>query len=400
MDQLFDKNPLEAKLDPLKIIIIVGLGLFLLFFPKIGFATDFFDEDFDDYSLGEFYGNGVWDVSATNSFFITSDVWKSFPQSLEINIASPLKFILKDKGSNVSEGVFKFSVKAEELASSTSNYFLFYGYDNNGKYVFYGQCESNNSGNFIDCCYNNFVGEPCGDNTIASSTIPSSWLDIYIQWNTNASPSQMRVKSGSTNWSDWEITRNDDSAGVRVIKFESWHPSISGISYIDSFIQSEEYGVCGSGQDCIYCYNQNDCENNGCYWIELPFYGLSVCNPFDPYIETATGTQFNFTDYYATNSEFSTPTAFISRLASATQPYLLVLSSWIGNFAELFDLSEAQLRGEQLGNSIPRARGYLNFFDGIFSDLPLSEILLFYLVVLIGIIIFRVIRQIKKLIAV
>jgi len=232
--------------------------------------------------------------------------------------------------------------------------------------------------------------------TIIELEVPTTWHSIQFQ----LTESSIRVKVDNFNWSAWQELYADCD-GLSLFQLVDGHENYAQYNefYFDSFTQGEGYGICGSDEDCLYCDNQTDCENNDCYWIQLPFPFVWVCSPYSGIIQTATGTQYDFSSYYASNSQFTTPTDFINRLASATQPFLVTLSSWLENFSDLFDLSEAQEKGEQLGNAIPKARGYLAFFDGLFADLPLSGILLIYLVILIGIIIFRIIRQIKKLIA-
>lgn len=361
----------------------------------LGFAFDsfagYFDDDFDSYSIGEFYGNGVWTIGATGTYFISGNTFLSYPNSLFTILGSGV-LMSKDYGANITDGRFKFSVSAPATATDQNARMIIIGQDTDGDDCFKYDLKFIQVDEFSFRYFN----RGGSDITLITYDVPTGFHSSQVEWRAG----EMKYKVDESVWSDWEDNRDANCDGVAEIEISSFSGKVAEQLYFENFIQTEAYGICGSGADCLYCSTESDCENAGCYWIMLPFPFAWVCSPVDPLIETATGTQYDFTSYYASNSQFSTPTDFISRLASATQPFLLVMSGWLESFSDLFDLAEAEERGEQLGNAVPQARGYLNFFNSLFADLPLSEIFLIYLVIFIGIIIFRVIRQVKKLIAV
>jgi len=104
-------------------------------------------------------------------------------------------------------------------------------------------------------------------------------------------------------------------------------------------------------------------------------------------------------NYYSEHSErFATSTPIFSSMAETFTP----LITWVGNtilfFNTYFDPETAGNRGEEIGNSVRVARGYLESIDDFFGDLPISTIFIFYLITAIVIIIYRLVRGILTII--
>lgn len=390
-----NKNPLERKFSTLKLALVLSLGLFLLIFPNSARAY-LFEDNFDSYDVGSLTdpSQGSWSRSwsAGSDWFATTSQAQSGSISAVRNPPAGT-YCLKKTGEAIDNtGYFSFWIYVDNFATTT-NYTRF----------------------SLDVATDTCSGEPypmsiflrsptsteelsvfgSGDGSSENyleNIGQDEWIFIEMSWNLVADTIKYRIDNGS--WRQFAL--NDPVNEVDTFYWFTPSSGLLGDIYLDTL---KTLGICGSGDNCVLCYSQSDCEMAGCYWVEMPFPFVSNCIATLSPIETATGTQFDFDIYYATNSQFSTPTAFITGIAEATQPFLVILSSWLENFSDLFDLLEAQEKGQQLGSAIPQARGYLDFFNSLFSNLPLSEILLVYLVVLVGLIIFRIIRQIKKLIA-
>lgn len=391
MSRIEEKKLLERKLGAIKLILVLGLGLFLLASPKIAVAY-LFEDDFDSYpSFGSVCGHGDWGCFLTyDQDYLTTT---TIAQSGNISIVRVEwgAYCLKKTGDPIENtGCFNFWIYPDDWATSTS--FTWFSLDNSSE-----SCAENNwlkirlkaptsteelsvygYGDSVE----NFLGNISKD----------EWSAIDICW--SATEDVVKYRLNFENWLEFDL--NNWSGTVDTFYWLTPVGGLKGNIYLDSITT---LGVCASGDNCIFCSTQSDCEIVGCYWLEMPFPSVSACIPSSALIEIATGSHFDFPDYYATNSLYATPTFFISRLSVATQPFLSIISSWLENFSDYFDLIQAQEKGQEMGFAVPQARGYLVFFNSLFADLPLSEILLVYLVVLVGIIIFRIIRQIKKLIA-
>jgi len=384
MSHKSNKNRTGKKISALKLVLVLGLGLFLLIFPKIAVGLTIL-EDFDSYNLGTLIDEiGNWQ-DVPFPAIVSDDQSVSAPHSAKYT------FDFRNAYLNVSEGnrQLEFDVFFSDCSEPNHTQFSFNTATSTGS-VSLGHFDAYSTTS--DACEIRGYYFPAGYQVI-TSVATGTWNTFKFEQNSVGGLDYIKYSIGAIT-TDW-LTANTTTRDIR--QFLSYNNA--DLNFFLDDIKGGE-GTCGQGDNCIFCSTQTSCENNGCYWIELPFPFVWVCSPFGPFIETATGTQFDFNIYYATTSQFATPTVFISGLAIATQPFLLILSSWLENFTELFDLAEAQSKGLQLGNAVPQARGYLDFFNSLFADLPLSEILLVYLIVLIGIIVFRIIRQIKKLIAI
>lgn len=387
------ENSLGAKFSALKLILVLGLGLFLLIFPKIGEAY-LFEDNFDSYELNQsIHLQGDWEVYTTydRDYFTTSSI--THTENISIVRIGDGAYCMKKEGEEVEDvGYFSFWIYPDDWATSTS-------YTSFSLDPYPVGCAG--AGNLEIRLFAptsteelSVYGRGDGGLNFLGNIDKGEWSAVNFYWNKIQDVVKYRLKF--ENWSEFNL---DEFGTVNAFLWMTPVDGLTGNIYLDT-IKTTEAGVCGFGEDCIFCSTRATCENYGCYWIEMFFPIARVCVEASPLIETATGTHFDFDTYYATTSLFATPTAFISRLAQATSPILLILSSWLEGFSDIFDLAEAQQKGLQLGNAIPQARGYLGFFDSFFAGLPLSEILLVYLVILVGLIIFRIIRQIKKLIAV
>ena len=104
-----------------------------------------------------------------------------------------------------------------------------------------------------------------------------------------------------------------------------------------------------------------------------------------------------WTDYYATSSDtFATSTALFESMAGALGPLVDKMAEFILYVKDYFDASKAMEKGTELGQAIPKARGYLVTIDD-FINLPLSSFVTFYFLTLAVVISYKIILTVIKL---
>lgn len=107
-----------------------------------------------------------------------------------------------------------------------------------------------------------------------------------------------------------------------------------------------------------------------------------------------------WTQYYSLHSDpkWATSTAIFNTIASAFDVLVQKLGSFFVEFRVIFDTKQAEIQGTDLGSKVPLARGYLkpinDFFGGV---LPISELLIFGLLVMIIVGVFRFVKIIAHL---
>jgi len=102
-------------------------------------------------------------------------------------------------------------------------------------------------------------------------------------------------------------------------------------------------------------------------------------------------------DYYNSISEkFTTSTPLFNSIAESFSPIIDKMGDYTLYVKEYFDLSEATAKGTALGLAIPIARGYLMVIDD-FIGLPLTGLVLFYILTMAVVISYKVILAIIKL---
>ncbi len=103
--------------------------------------------------------------------------------------------------------------------------------------------------------------------------------------------------------------------------------------------------------------------------------------------------------FYASSSErYTTSTAVFDAWAETFEPLFI----WVGNtvifFQQYFDIDVATAKGEEIGDAIATARGYLESIDDFFGGLPLSSIFLFYIITALVIIVYRLVKGILNIV--
>ena len=103
-------------------------------------------------------------------------------------------------------------------------------------------------------------------------------------------------------------------------------------------------------------------------------------------------------NYYDENSDqFSTPTSIFGNMANSITSIVNRIGSFILYMGDYFDTEEASSKGEELGEAIPKARGYLEMIDDFIGS-PLSALVVFYFLTLIVVFSYKLIFNIIKLI--
>lgn len=148
--------------------------------------------------------------------------------------------------------------------------------------------------------------------------------------------------------------------------------------------------------NCIHCYFFNE---------DLELFSPEKCQGYNLIISGyddpgVPGFYIPFTpwfDYYFLNSDnFPVPTSIFSQMADSISPIVDKLGDMVIYVRDYFDSDIAISKGTELGQAIPKARGYLGIIDD-FIGLPLSGLIIFYFLTLAVVISYKVILTIIHL---
>ena len=157
-----------------------------------------------------------------------------------------------------------------------------------------------------------------------------------------------------------------------------------------------------SGNYQMYFYFKGD--SVGDYFVESATINFSILTAIPPELPETGETPPEFFDtidadiYYLDFSSYDTPTALYNNLKSAIQPIFTIIGSNLTFFSSQFDQDTARETGEKTGEGILIIRTYSSNLNTFFNDLPVSEFLLFYLLLLIVVIVFRIIKNLINVI--
>jgi hypothetical protein len=96
---------------------------------------------------------------------------------------------------------------------------------------------------------------------------------------------------------------------------------------------------------------------------------------------------------YSQYSSYATSTALFDTLSGTLKPIITTLGDNLVFFSAKFDQDNAKATGQDIGGAIIVVRAYAGNINAFFNDLPVSEVLFFYLLLLVIVAIFRIIRQ-------
>ena len=388
-------NPIEAtgKSGPNwpKIILagfIILAGLFLVW--QFTFASTIFEDDFETYSLGELLNQGGWSTTTGYTNYVNPDEFEVQSSITKVG-AKAVKIF---GGVGVNQGIEKTGTPK---TSGTIGVWIMRDNEVINSYDSYLIVEFVEKANYSTST--NIAGVALGYSSVLSMSNASNstwainvWKHIQLEWQSLPSE-KIRWKIDDGNWSAWVSPAGYWNYGIDTIRFvETFGNTTNG--YFDSITEAEPELNCGDYETPIACTNEGG-ENptNNCAWNYL----IAYCQPY--FLETPTST-FDFIDYYAEHSNFSTPTAFILSLSDFASPLIENLQSFLDGFDDIFDKTEASAKGAEIGSAIPTARGYLAVINDFFGDFPISELFIFLILTILVIIVFRVIRTLIQLVKV
>lgn len=96
-------------------------------------------------------------------------------------------------------------------------------------------------------------------------------------------------------------------------------------------------------------------------------------------------------------STFSTSTGLYTQLTDTFAPVLLSIVGNLQQFSSNFSQTNASSTGTQIGQSILLVRSYLSNINSFFSNFPVSQFLLLYLIALVVVIVLRLIKGLINL---
>lgn len=108
--------------------------------------------------------------------------------------------------------------------------------------------------------------------------------------------------------------------------------------------------------------------------------------PYDPAI------------YYTDHSQYPTSTPLYSAISGAIAPLADTIGSNLSYFSNQFSVAKAQEAGGDIGQSILLARAYINNINDFFGVIPVVQIMLFYLLCLVCVNIFRLIKNLINIV--
>jgi hypothetical protein len=444
-------------LKPLPAIIIAVLALFIVWpAPNIK-ASSPFQEDFDAYSPGDLSDQGEWifyDVhTASSSPEVENTVYHSSPYSAKwtslpggcgserpfADMASgSLSFMFYSGGYNGGGGA---NYPAFNLDSGTGT---------NGNILFRLFCGEPSPDCFtltIQAWLNDGGGTYWG--TLLNGIEAGQWNYLKIDFN---APDELRltINASTTGWyhtpntfsllnslAVWTPFAGDgyfrfyiDDIGL-ISSFCSLYTDVSpclinncywkwGIPTSTSYCTNIPGGCGNTLYSCFNCHSTSTClANSSCYWLNsFCHFGSSFCGPGFPQIEFCTSSSacvaaggywydsfcwdkeqesfLSCTDYYSLHSS-STPTDFYLNTCSSSAAFLGKIGGVMAGLSQNFDLEEAAQNGMNLGSAIPLARAYLEIIDQIFGNLPVAELLIFVILFLLALGLFKLFQGLAQI---
>lgn len=371
------KKLIREHFRTIKIQLKKGVTLFLiclivfLIFPKIVFADTILIEDFENYNFGILGGQGGWIArEVTPQFRVVIDDKHSGLKSIYYANHFADNAQVKKTGTSIADGNITFWWKIVE--ETIENDFIFaLGETIDDFNIWFRVLYEPSTENI-----NTYYWSGTYYYLISSGVATSTWNFTQIEWRN--SDDKVRFKTNDDVWTNWVDTALPfDTIGNVLIA--SWIEV-----YIDDI--SYTFGNCGTDNYLRFCYTENECITNGGYWV------ADFCWKIPP-PET-----LNWDEYYLEHSQFTTPTTMIVSLVNLISPSLESAGGWLVALEDIFNVAKAGEKGEEFGEAIPIARGYLQIINDFFGGLPLSEAFVFFIVIMLGIGVFRIVRNIISLI--
>jgi hypothetical protein len=354
------------------------LGFLLLF--GLPASAQLLQDNFDTYDYGWLSitgASGGWylPASASTSASVESNTFfESFPNS--VYFTSEFNSDTEKTLSTMATGTLSFWFKAspdDTINSESINIYL--KESGSIKLWFKFLCGGGDCSTWEPEVRNHYSG---GSTFIGSFSTSTDFHFLSIDFTT--STANYTLDNGTP--SGWQNIYSNFTGDIKTISLYGGSQTGKWRLWVDSFGDYFSAGSCGEGAYCGNCSSITSCENAGCYWLNETCFWFPV--------SPASG----FSEYYASNTSFATPTAFVLNLVDFSKPFIETLGNWTSAFQENFNIASATASGLNLGLFIPEAKGYLDYIDSFFGDLPVGEFFTLLLTILILIIVFRVIKSI------
>lgn len=102
--------------------------------------------------------------------------------------------------------------------------------------------------------------------------------------------------------------------------------------------------------------------------------------------------------YYTANSNYPTSTLLFDNLSGAVKPLILTIGNNLTFFSSRFEQDKARETGESMAGGVLIVRAYAGNLNTFFSDLPISQALFLYLLLLVVVAVFRIVKNLINLI--
>jgi len=101
---------------------------------------------------------------------------------------------------------------------------------------------------------------------------------------------------------------------------------------------------------------------------------------------------------YSQYSNYATSTQLYNTFTGALKPLISVIGNNLTFFSSQFNQTDAKTSGQEAGQAVLIVRAYAGNLNSFFNGLPIAEVLFLYLMALVIVIVFRIIRLLLKLI--
>jgi hypothetical protein len=345
------------------LIIVLCIILGFMFFGKTH-ATEFFTDDFEDYSLGRLGGQHDWIdeiYSELHWYKIVSSTSTCFyGKCIEMNNAN------SNAWKTPSEiGYFLGTLNFKYNPFTSSKY----------PDIIYAVGDFRTTRTNADWCGAIIIK---GDGTnyyprvsmdidhyydFASTTlIAGEIIDLGFEWDftTTSTLGQIRFYLKDF-WTDWYQCNNTYKGGL------PW--------------KIYSFGILLSGGQSAGFYNYLD---DFTYGFPSEYY-----SPLAEIPETYSST--SWTEYYTAHTDkWATSTELFEGIANSLAPVI--------SLKTMLSASSSADLGMSLGSAVPVARGYLKTIDDFFGGLPISAVFIFYIATALIIIIFKLVKDFIHLI--
>ena len=340
-------------------------------------SGSFFTDDFETYDVGDLGGQGYWEnYSDCYSWHVTTSTSESGLRSITIPTTSYCHANLKNGvgQATTTSGVLSFKFKCVEDTPYCQLYFyLQKGVDrytaNASPFIRINPAQSGE----IQIVGKNTISEE----RVAYSFPFGNWNEIKIEYDYIQHRARANLNNGV--WSGY-VELPTELLFANAIYIVGAAYEVDGIHLDHLYTQAEFVPTCDYGGGCAFCNSSTTCQFHNCFWQ----------NNYCWFNQPVTTTDFYF--YYNDNSGYATPTNLVIGLYNFSKPFIENVGGFLVSFQEIFDIGKAGLYGASIGNAIVTARGYLAIINDFVSGFPLSQIFIFYVLVIVVVGVLKIVK--------